>query len=55
MIVDFILNYIIGNLLQMIFRFWSFRRWVFPEETGEHERIEEPEIAPLAGEDPTRN
>jgi putative flippase GtrA len=54
-IVDFILNYIIGNLLQMIFRFWSFRRWVFPEETGEHERIEEPEIAPLAGEDPTRN
>ncbi|MGO4201397.1 GtrA family protein [Rhodococcus sp. TAF43] len=31
-VVDFVLNYIIGNLLQMVFRFWSFRRWVFPEE-----------------------
>jgi putative flippase GtrA len=28
---DFISAYIIGNLLQMAFRFWAFRRWVFPE------------------------
>ncbi|MCA1006410.1 GtrA family protein [Rhodococcus hoagii] len=55
LIVDFILNYIIGNLLQMIFRFWSFRRWVFPEETGEHERIEQPETVELTGEDPNRS
>ncbi|MFM1724938.1 MULTISPECIES: GtrA family protein [Rhodococcus] len=61
LIVDFVLNYIIGNLLQMVFRFWSFRRWVFPEETGEHERIVQPDVpdapetAELAGEDPTRS
>jgi putative flippase GtrA len=31
-IADFISAYIIGNLLQMAFRFWAFRRWVFPEQ-----------------------
>jgi putative flippase GtrA len=31
-IADFVSAYIIGNLLQMAFRFWAFRRWVFPEE-----------------------
>ncbi len=31
-IADFISAYIIGNLLQMAFRFWAFRRWVFPDE-----------------------
>lgn len=31
-IADFISAYIIGNLLQMAFRFWAFRRFVFPEE-----------------------
>ena len=33
-IADFISAYILGNLLQMGFRFWAFRRWVFPEEFG---------------------
>ena len=33
-IADFISAYIIGNLLQMAFRFWAFRRWVFPDEVG---------------------
>lgn len=33
-IADFISAYIIGNLLQMAFRFWAFRRWVFPDEFG---------------------
>jgi putative flippase GtrA len=33
-IADFISAYIIGNLLQMAFRFWAFRRFVFPEEFG---------------------
>jgi putative flippase GtrA len=33
-IADFISAYIFGNLLQMAFRFWAFRRWVFPEEFG---------------------
>lgn len=33
-IADFISAYIIGNLLQMAFRFWAFRRWVFPDQMG---------------------
>lgn len=33
-IADFVSAYIIGNLLQMGFRFWAFRRWVFPQEFG---------------------
>src|SRR5882757_4881731 len=31
-LADFISAYIIGNLLQMGFRFWAFRRWVFPDQ-----------------------
>ncbi len=31
-ITDFLSAYIIGNLLQMAFRFWAFRRWVFPDQ-----------------------
>ncbi len=31
-IADFISAYIVGNLLQMAFRFWAFRRFVFPSE-----------------------
>ncbi len=33
-IADFISAYIVGNLLQMAFRFWAFRRWVFPDQFG---------------------
>ena len=33
-IADFLAAYLIGNLLQMGFRFWAFRRWVFPDELG---------------------
>ena len=33
-IADFVSAYVIGNLLQMAFRFWAFRRWVFPDEIG---------------------
>lgn len=33
-IADFLSAYLIGNLLQMAFRFWAFRRWVFPDEVG---------------------
>ena len=31
-IADFISAYIVGNLLQMAFRFWAFRRFVLPDE-----------------------
>ena len=34
---DFVSAYVIGNLLQMGFRFWAFRRWVFPDELGNAE------------------
>ncbi|MCX5044518.1 GtrA family protein [Aldersonia sp. NBC_00410] len=41
-IADFISAYVIGNLLQMAFRFWAFRRWVFPDELErEIEELEE--------------
>jgi putative flippase GtrA len=33
-IADFVAAYVLGNLMQMAFRFWAFRRWVFPEEFG---------------------
>ena len=29
-LADFVSAYIVGNLLQMAFRFWAFRRWVSP-------------------------
>jgi putative flippase GtrA len=35
-IADFLSAYVIGNLLQMAFRFWAFRRWVFPDELAAH-------------------
>jgi len=31
-VVDFVAANIIGTLLAMAFRFWAYRRWVFPEE-----------------------
>jgi putative flippase GtrA len=33
-IADFVSAYVLGNLLQMAFRFWAFRRFVFPDEYG---------------------
>lgn len=33
-ILDFVLNYIIGNLMQMAFRFWALRKFAFPEENA---------------------
>ncbi|TQM28534.1 GtrA family protein [Nocardia bhagyanarayanae] len=36
-IADFVSAFIIGNLLQMAFRFWAMRRWVFPDEMTELE------------------
>lgn len=31
-VVDFLLAFILGNLLQMAFRFWALRRFAFPDE-----------------------
>jgi len=32
---DFISGSIIGMLLAMVFRFWGFKKWVFPHEMGD--------------------
>ncbi|MFI7448946.1 GtrA family protein [Nonomuraea sp. NPDC049714] len=31
-IADFVSAQVIGTLIAMVFRFWAFRKWVFPEE-----------------------
>jgi putative flippase GtrA len=41
-IADFVSGLILGTLLGMVFRLWSFRRWVFPHENvrpGRGERV----------------
>jgi putative flippase GtrA len=37
-VADFASGSIIGMLLAMFFRFWAFRRWVFPDELGGRRR-----------------
>jgi putative flippase GtrA len=37
-IADFASGSIIGMLLAMFFRFWAFKRWVFPDELGRRKR-----------------
>lgn len=37
-VADFTSGSIIGMLLAMFFRFWAFRRWVFPDELGQRKR-----------------
>lgn len=40
-IADFVSAYIIGNLLQMMFRFYCFRRFVFPDDITPDETPDE--------------
>ena len=42
-IADFTAGSIIGTLLAMFFRFWAFKRWVFPDELGGRRRKPIPE------------
>ncbi len=37
-VADFASGSIIGMLLAMFFRFWAFKRWVFPDELGRSRR-----------------
>jgi putative flippase GtrA len=37
-IADFTSGSIIGMLLAMFFRFWGFKRWVFPDDLGRRRR-----------------
>lgn len=41
-IADFTSGSVIGMLLAMVFRFWGFRKWVFPDELGERRRDHRP-------------
>lgn len=34
-IADFVSAQIIGTLIAMVFRFWAFRKWVFPDEKAQ--------------------
>jgi putative flippase GtrA len=44
-VANFISANIIGTILGMAFRFWAYRKWVFPEELTPH-----PELVALAAE-----
>ncbi len=46
-IADFTSRSIIGMLLAMLFRFWAFRRWVFPDELGHKRRHVPPPDDPV--------
>ena len=46
-IADFTSGSIIGMLLAMFFRFWAFRRWVFPDELGHNRRHAPPPDDPV--------
>jgi putative flippase GtrA len=37
-VADFASGSIVGMLLAMVFRFWAFKRWVFPDELGQKRR-----------------
>jgi putative flippase GtrA len=49
-VADFVIGLVIGTLAGLLFRLWSFRRWVFPEENarpGRGERRADPERVPV--------
>ncbi|MFI7679568.1 GtrA family protein [Actinophytocola sp. NPDC049390] len=46
-VADFTSGAIIGMLLAMFFRFWAFRRWVFPDELGDKSRHATPPDDPV--------
>jgi putative flippase GtrA len=37
-VADFTSGSIIGMLLAMFFRFWAFKKWVFPDDLGKRRR-----------------
>ncbi|MEV4298802.1 hypothetical protein [Microbispora rosea] len=38
-IADFVSAQVIGTLIAAAFRFWAFRRWVFPHEEARPGRV----------------
>jgi putative flippase GtrA len=37
-VADFATGSIIGMLLAMVFKFWAFKKWVFPDDLGQRRR-----------------
>lgn len=52
-IADFASGSIIGMLLAMAFRFWGFKKWVFPDELGRRRR--DATVTPLHAVDTNRD
>jgi putative flippase GtrA len=44
---DFIFGSIIGTLVAMVFRWWAFKKWVFPAENVRPGRVGRPRVRPL--------
>jgi putative flippase GtrA len=42
-IVDFVAANVIGTLIAMAFRFWAYRRFVFPDELEEYDELDDPD------------
>jgi putative flippase GtrA len=38
-VVNFIAANVVGTILGMAFRFWAYRKWVFPDELSEHPEV----------------
>jgi putative flippase GtrA len=38
-VVNFIAANVVGTILGMAFRFWAYRKWVFPDELTEHPEL----------------
>lgn len=47
-VADFVSAQLIGTLLAMVFRFWAFRRFVFPDPDVESSRVEFSRVEPLS-------
>ena len=48
-VADFVSGIIIGTLLGTVFRWWAFKKWVFPDEDGRSlaeaaEAVDDPDI-----------
>ncbi|WP_413224905.1 GtrA family protein [Streptosporangium longisporum] len=49
-VADFVSAQVIGTLIAMVFRFWAFRKWVFPDEEVHPGRVR-PAPAPKPGKE----
>ena len=38
-VADFTSGMIIGTLVAMLFRWWAFKKWVFPDENGRQSKV----------------